>query len=634
MPRTTKDGEAFLFEESSTPSANVNGFDINTKFAAKYEQRKRKEELSKYDSKVKELEASGSGSDSESESEDEDGECLTSMMDDEIHHTLAMIRKKDPRIYNPENTFYSQVEGDAQNEKEKNEKEKKPVYYKDMVRQQILSVEGGEEIGQENKEKYVRTYQEEQDELRSNFLSSVAAAENEEPESETNFNPPQEDEKEDIFFELRSKSEQERQQDDVEFLAFQESKAGKAFKTESSSSSDQAFLDTYLRNKGWIDKQKHPRYQDIVNEEDVDDDEDAQAISKAEEFEHQYNFRFEEEGGTSITTHTRSVEGSMRRTDDQRKRKREERKERKAIERQQKEDQLRRLKNLKQIEIQEKLQQLGPGCIGINSDDLEEDFDPDTYDSKMQKLFDEEFYADEDGDEKPTWEDEDDAEDAKYMEENADADTEMTVVDDDTNEEAEADEPMDPKEMKRRKKKYLDELYALDYEDIIEDLPCRFKYRSVQKQNYGLTTDDILVADDKELNSVVALKRLAPFVDYEYSVPKFKIKHFRKQLLERTSKPTAVTKELPQEPEADTAEAEPQDQDPSQDTSVSDAAGKKKRKRKKSKKATVETASSSARKTKTSKTQTSHTSSSKSSSKHASGLSASRLESYQLQPLK
>lgn len=59
----------------------------------------------------------------------------------------------------------------------------------------------------------------------------------------------------------------------------------------------------------------------------------------------------------------------------------------------------------------------------------------------------------------------------------------------------------------------LDEYYGLHFEDVLDNgkMPVRFKYTKVDKDDYGLSVEDILSMDDKELNQHISLKKLAPY---------------------------------------------------------------------------------------------------------------------------
>merc|ERR1712194_495690 len=63
--------------------------------------------------------------------------------------------------------------------------------------------------------------------------------------------------------------------------------------------------------------------------------------------------------------------------------------------------------------------------------------------------------------------------------------------------------------------KVQNELYKLDYEDIISDMPTRFKYRSVAPNNYGLSTEEVLFSRDSILKQFVSLKKMAPYIREE-----------------------------------------------------------------------------------------------------------------------
>ncbi|CAI5743360.1 unnamed protein product [Peronospora destructor] len=377
---------------------------VNQKFARSFEERKRKEELST-------LEKRGlnvyDDDESESETEDEDGEKLTRELDVDISKTLKLIRKKDPVIYNSSITFFRQSEASqvsdedayAGGKKKKKEKNVAPLYYKDMVRQQAIA--GDVSGSDEDDTKPVQTYAEEQAAIKKTFLASLK--ENEQGVDATN-------ELDGGLFAMRKKSEGEQKQENEEYGEFT-SKYGSNLKK--GEIDPDSFLEHYLSSEGWKDKTAVvPHYDEIVKE----DEEDADALEKAEEFEHTYNFRFEEQGSSVIQTHARHIDDTMRREDDSRKRKRAERKERKALERQKKEEELRRLKNLKQVEIEQKLKKVArlmgeeEGTAGLKAEDLEGDFDPDEYDKRMQAVFNEQYYDEDDDMEKPTWDEDEDKE--------------------------------------------------------------------------------------------------------------------------------------------------------------------------------------------------------------------------------
>lgn len=134
---------------------------------------------------------------------------------------------------------------------------------------------------------------------------------------------------------------------------------------------------------------------------------------------------------------------------------------------------------------------------------------------------------------------EDGDEGAEQGEADEDEDEEVTIItdsgaagaDDGDDVEGVGDEPEESRSRKKRKgrvslreklafDKQLEEYYKLDYEDVVGDLRTRFKYREVPFNTYGLSTEEILITDDKELNQYVSLKKLAPYRTEEWRPPK------------------------------------------------------------------------------------------------------------------
>ena len=79
-------------------------------------------------------------------------------------------------------------------------------------------------------------------------------------------------------------------------------------------------------------------------------------------------------------------------------------------------------------------------------------------------------------------------------------------------------------------------LSDLDYEDIIAGMPTRFRYHTVEKDSYGLSTEEILKADDSLLGQFVPLKKIAPYRDLKWMASGKARRKFRVAYRESLSK--------------------------------------------------------------------------------------------------
>ncbi|GLB37339.1 putative KRI1-like family protein [Lyophyllum shimeji] len=332
---------------------------------------------------------------------------------------------------------------------------------------------------------------------------------------------------------------------------------------------DQEFLMNYILNRGWIDRSaKHiPTYGEVTSsklkgkakakhddpEVDSDPAEDAEGAEArptsdpgideedfeeiVDRFESSYNFRFEEPDAAVIPTYPRNLPSLVRREDSKRKEARERRKQRKEEELQKKKEEVKRLKSLKMKEIKAKLERIGleggkklDGDEALQELDLEGDWDPDSHDRQMAALYHEDDIAD---DEKPQWDDDIDIGDIpldedipptsttskkkkkkKKIDENEqdDVGVDVDVMDADVAKTVDDEEWDGTEEMRKRKlDEYMDEIYALDFNDLVGGMPTRFKYTGVQPQNFALTPAEILTATDKELNEYMSIKKYAPY---------------------------------------------------------------------------------------------------------------------------
>lgn len=74
-------------------------------------------------------------------------------------------------------------------------------------------------------------------------------------------------------------------------------------------------------------------------------------------------------------------------------------------------------------------------------------------------------------------------------------------------------------------KKLVDDYYQLDFEDVIAGgLKTRFKYVNVNSEDYGLNDETLIYADDKLLNQLVGIKKLAPYREDQGIVKESKLR--------------------------------------------------------------------------------------------------------------
>ncbi|KAI8992625.1 KRI1-like family C-terminal-domain-containing protein [Pilobolus umbonatus] len=469
------------------------------------------------------------------EDEDENAKLLTPAVDSQIFRTLAAIKNKDPRVYKADTSFFTEVDEPVKEEP----KVEKKVTLKDYERDIILN--NGGFVDEESEIRGGLTHIQEQEALKNAF--KLAADE--------------EEEEEDGFLVKKEKSDKEKEKEEEEYKNFilntlKEDEASKKtfeewknIKSNPNVNEEEAFLMDYLLNKGWVDKGAN---QPAVG--DVDKDEDEEYLDNVDCFESKYNFRFEEEGSTQIKTYARDIEGSVRRKDSKRKRERERQKLAKEKKKQEQMELIKQKKNMKMKEIHEKLKEIsaitGNSIEGLEHLDLEADYDPSAYDAQMSNVFNEGYYENGEDTEKPVWDDDIET----GLEEQTEVKEEEDIMDADylpggdkydgkqTNKRkiSQTDlSTMDPTASKKFKD-LMEEYYSLNYEDVIGgDVFTRFKYTKTEPEDYGLTAEEILLADDAALNKYIGIRQLAPYrphnkVEREHQIFKKNFKSKKKDL--------------------------------------------------------------------------------------------------------
>eukprot|EP00051_Salpingoeca_urceolata_P019605 m.288116 g.288116 ORF g.288116 m.288116 type:complete len:762 (-) comp19449_c0_seq3:1567-3852(-) len=564
MSKRKRSGELFDDDDDAVGTLRV-----NPQFATKFQERKEAEELSRLKDKYGRdaLKVHADDGSSSSETEDEDAEADTKARSTEFLRTLSLIKARDKRVFDKNAQFYS-PEGDDETPK-RGKKAEKPMYLRDHERTRLLSkgamafVNDDDDDG-DNQQPAPGSYAHEQAAIKASFAHAVSDDDDSDDEESGGF----------LKLRSKSQHEQDQEDDDyVRWLqgdgaalvadpeTAQDLEPLKRFWTDPNLDEGDRFLRDYITRQMWKDEPAGPVTVARlgVRSADVDDDEDVQAVEEMEEYERAYNFRFEEADGTTIKQHPRNVGSSLRQKDTKRKEARQRKAERREEEKARKAEELRRLKNLKQKEMQQKLQQIQEiaGLHGRSLDgllDVEGDFDPDNFDQQLQSVFDDSYYQDQAGDtEKPVFPDDlgdvgDFAGDDQFDDYGAPQDAQYDdgqyndgqyddtqygddefIMDADYVPADDFEVPASAAATKKKKTKMrpatkaefqsakqsleqqLEQFYNLDYEDMAGNVPCRFKYRRVVPNDFGLSAAEILAAEDRELNRWASLKKAVQY---------------------------------------------------------------------------------------------------------------------------
>lgn len=472
---------------------------------------------------------------STSEEEDEYGELITEDVEQGINKVLEAIRSDPKRLLDEKVKFFD----DNIEQNGTTEKKEKPMYLKDYHRMNLLS--GGYKDADEDENEYgtvdgekpfVVAEREERNQLLSDIKNAVGDGS---------------DDDDDDF--LVKKGNKEGDEEDIHVTKLPDV------------SNQEEFLKSFFDQQAWI-----PRKNDkVINLDKIDQKDEEEFDEAAEKVEHAYNFRYEEENSAEILSYARSQATLRRSKTNSRKRQREKKQEERAQEEAEKQEELKKRKVAKANKVMDRLAQIKE-AVGDEVPDeviekvfgdslLKDDFDDAEWDSRMAQIFDEQYYGSEL--KKPEW-DEDDEIMAEYHKEEKEEEDEDDDEEDDENPEkvSEKDEPkkhkkdkkLDKKKAKKEKKSLKEkalgivESNATQILDEIEEERGRrkndevkFRYREVSPETFGLTTRDILVADDSQLNNYIGLKKFAPYRPKELRM-KDKRKYTKKKQLQQWRK--------------------------------------------------------------------------------------------------
>ncbi|OBA16997.1 Krr1-domain-containing protein [Metschnikowia bicuspidata var. bicuspidata NRRL YB-4993] len=457
--------------------------------------------------------ASGSES-SDSEIEDDYGELLTENVEKLIQQVMETLKKDPKKLLDPNTKFFE--DNDTAVERKAGDK---PIYLKDYHRMNLLSGdyknEPESEYGTVDGEKpYAMVEREE----RNKLLADI--------------NDAFEDEDEDDFIKKKEKSQAGPEEAPIPLPDLK--------------AHPEDFLLSFLGNEAWIPKKNDK----VIDLDEIDKDDEQDFDDAVEDFEKAFNFRYEDPNSAEIVSYARTQASLRRGKTNSRKRARDKKIALKEQEKHEIEQALQKKKTNKVNKVMDRLNKIKEAVGDDISDEviervfgdslLNDDFDDADWDSRMAEIFNEQYYGSEIT--KPEWSDDDEimaefhalkegkSEDVGEEDEPLGEQVESNVNEED-NASDQAQKPKskkeklkeknlikkDKKSLKEKAQKIVDANTLKIREEIEEERgrskegDVKFKYREVSPESFGLSTREIFLANDLDLNKLISIKKFAPY---------------------------------------------------------------------------------------------------------------------------
>ncbi|KAH3682017.1 hypothetical protein WICPIJ_007009 [Wickerhamomyces pijperi] len=455
-----------------------------------------------------------------SEEEDDFGELITEDVEEGFTKVLEAIKKNDKALFDPNVRFFSDEVGTAESKDPK----QKPIYLKDYHRMNLLSGDALKEIDEIHDENAPKTYAQEREEERNELLSDIKKA-----------------------FDDVDENEDEEDEDDDGFMLKKTATEGQAPTRvlPDPTKDEEQFLQEFANQQAWI-----PHQGDKIIDLDGTEKDDEEFDDAADKFENAYNFRYEDANSAEIVSYARTQATVRRNELNGRRKKREEERAAKQEKKKQKEKLISKKTTEKINKLADILEQVKKEYGADLSEDLvkkltdsllNKDFDDSKWDEVLSEVFNDEFYNGDSG--KPTWDDDDELMGGEYDDDDEEhtEDFEQEGTNEDADEEEKDEESEEPPKKKSKKDQHKEKKSAKKEKKEIKDLAekaiqqnklkiidsveeeepergrskdkseVKFRYREVSPESFGLTTREILIADDGELNEFIGLKKFAPY---------------------------------------------------------------------------------------------------------------------------